>query len=106
MSEGSWFPALDLNETPLDGIRAVNVNGVDLVIVRQGDRYLAMDRWCPHQDGDMSEGRIVGKALKCPLHGFMFSLDHGRGLNCPGFNLRVHEINMENGRLSVRLNSG
>lgn len=104
--EASWEEVLDLNETPVDQPQVVKVKGTDLVIIRQGDRYLAMDRWCPHQDGDMAEGRIVGKALKCPLHGFMFSLDHGRGLNCPGFNLRVHDVHVENGRLSVRLNPG
>ena len=102
-NDSSWLEVLDLNLTPLDQLRAVNVNGEDLLIFRHGDRYVAMDRWCPHQNADMAEGRIVGRALKCPLHGFMFSLDSGRGLNCPGFNVRVHDVQVENGCLRVRL---
>lgn len=101
--DSSWLEVLDLNLTPLDQLRAVTVNGEDLLIFCQGDRYIAMDRWCPHQNGDMAEGRIVGKALKCPLHGFMFSFDGGRGLNCPGFNVRVHDVQVEDGCLRVRL---
>jgi nitrite reductase (NADH) small subunit len=101
--ERPWVEVLNLDETPLERMRAVNVDGEDLVILRQGDQYTAVDRWCPHKKGDMAEGRILGKAFKCPLHGFMFSLNNGRGLNCPGFNLSVHEVRVEAGRLSVRL---
>jgi nitrite reductase/ring-hydroxylating ferredoxin subunit len=62
-----------------------------------------MDRWCPHSDGDLAKGRVLGKALKCPLHGFMYSVDTGRGVNCPGFAVTVHEVRVDGGVLSVRL---
>ena len=101
-AEDIGVPVLDLNECPVDQPRAVSVEGEDLIILRHGDRYVAMDRWCPHLGGDLAEGRILGRAVKCPLHGFMFSVDGGRGLNCP-YKVRVHEIQVENGVLSVRL---
>jgi nitrite reductase/ring-hydroxylating ferredoxin subunit len=98
-----WVSVLDLNEASLDAPQAVEVAGEDLVILRHADRYVAMDRWCPHERGDLAEGRVLGRALKCPLHGFMFSLDAGRGLNCRGFQVTVHEVKVEDGVLSVRL---
>ena len=101
--DSTWVTVLDLAESPLDQPQPVNVHGEDLIIFRHGERYVSMDRWCPHQNGDLAGGQIVGRALKCPLHGFMFSVDAGRGLNCPGFNLRVHDVQVENGFLSVRL---
>jgi nitrite reductase/ring-hydroxylating ferredoxin subunit len=63
---------------------------------------------CQWTDGvhikmELGEGQVIGRALKCPLHGFMFSVDAGRGLYCPGFTLKVHEVRVENGYLSVRL---
>jgi nitrite reductase/ring-hydroxylating ferredoxin subunit len=99
----AWVPVLDLGATPLDAPRPVEVEGVELVLLRQGDRYVAMDRWCPHSDGDLAKGRLLGKALKCPLHGFMYSVDTGRGVNCPGFAVRVHEVRVDGDVLSVRL---
>jgi nitrite reductase/ring-hydroxylating ferredoxin subunit len=101
--DSTWVKVLDLEESPVDQPQPVTVEGRDLIIFRHGERYVLMDRWCPHQNGDLAEGQVIGRALKCPLHGFMFSVDAGRGLNCPGFTLRVHEVRVENGYLSVRL---
>ena len=98
-----WDEVADSNVTSTNEFRVVNVNGQDLLIIRRGDRYIAMDRWCPHQQADLAEGRIVGNALKCPLHGFMFSLVHGRGLNCPGFDVRMHDVEVEHDRLRIRM---
>ena len=93
----------DLNEAPVEGPVSVKVEDRELVLLRRGDTLVAMDRWCPHQQGDMAAGRVVGRGLKCPLHGFIFSVDTGRGLNCPGFNLSVHDLNVKDGLVSVRL---
>jgi len=99
-----WVTLLNVNESPLDHPLAVSIHGNDIIIFRYGGHYVAMDRWCPHQNGDLGQGRVLGKAIKCPLHGFMFSVETGRGTNCGGFSVRVHEIQLENGLLSVRLN--
>jgi nitrite reductase/ring-hydroxylating ferredoxin subunit len=98
-----WIPVLDLDVAALEAPRAVTVEGVELVVLRQGDRYVAMDRWCPHSYADLAQGRVLGKALKCPLHGFMYSVDTGRGVNCPGFAVQVYEVRVDSGGLSVRL---
>ncbi len=93
----------DLNKAPLEGPVSVKVEDTELVLFRYGDTLVAMDRWCPHRQGDMVAGHVVGRMLKCPVHGFMFSVDTGRGLNCPGFNLSVHDLNVKDGVVSVWL---
>ena len=100
-----WVTLLNVNESPLDRPLAVSIHGTDIIVFRYGGHYVAMDRWCPHQNGDLGQGRVLAKAIKCPLHGFMFSVETGLGTNCGGFNVRVHEIQLENGFLSVRLKS-
>jgi len=50
MAQASWLKLIDLSENPLDDEpRAVSAGGEDLVILRYGETYFAMDRWCPHQ---------------------------------------------------------
>lgn len=58
----------------------VTAAGRDWVIVVE--HAAAVDRWCPHQDADMARGSVAGRALKCPLHGFLFDTRSGRGMNC------------------------
>ena len=103
LSAATWHVVLPADEIPIGAIRAVEVAGAPLVVIRLGDACVVTDRWCPHEGGDMAEGRVLGRALKCPLHGYMFSLDHGRGLNCRGYNARLHETRVDEGMLQVRL---
>lgn len=56
------------------------VDGHDYVVVPE--HGVAVDRWCPHKQGDLADGMLVGSAIKCPLHGYMFDLASGRGMNC------------------------
>ena len=100
---GAFVPVWDLNETPVDGPVAIVVSGRELVLFRHHGGLVVMDRWCPHQTGDMAQGHVVGKALKCPVHGFMFSVGTGRGLNCPGFSVSVHDLSVKDGIVGVRL---
>ena len=102
-AETEWVAIEKGDDLPPAGLRAIVVAGEDLLLVRQGDRYVAMDRWCLHQQGDLARGRLVGKAVKCPLHGFMYSIDTGRCLNCSGYNVRVHEVQVADGAVRVRL---
>lgn len=66
---------------PLTGpLVPVTANGTEwVVVVAHG---AAVSRWCPHQDADLARGSVVGPALKCPLHGFLFESRTGRGMNC------------------------
>ncbi len=45
-------------------------------IEHEGVRY-EVDRYCPHQGGDLSRALIVDGALICPRHGWAFDLSRG-----------------------------
>jgi nitrite reductase/ring-hydroxylating ferredoxin subunit len=102
-ADAEWVEIPDGGGAGAAPLQAIEVGGEELVLVRAGERYVAMDRWCPHQEGDLAQGRVLGGTLKCPLHGYMFSLDTGRGLNCRGFNTRVHEAQVADGMVQIRL---
>ena len=56
-------------------------DGTDVVILLQDGVYRAVDRWCPHEDGDLGEGMMYGKNIKCPVHGYIFDLVKGQCIN-------------------------
>lgn len=50
---------------------AVELDGVEAVAWRAVDGAIGVvARACPHLDWDLSEGRVDGRALVCPAHGW------------------------------------
>jgi nitrite reductase/ring-hydroxylating ferredoxin subunit len=75
-----------------------------VVVFRTASGYRATARACPHQYADLLAGRIVddGTAVRCPVHGFVFKLADGEGVNCPGFQLRIYDVIERDGALLAR----
>ena len=55
----------------------VEVEGVDLVIVRRGDAHSVLHGRCAHRGALMADGTIVGEDLVCGLHGWDYRIDSG-----------------------------
>lgn len=54
-----------------------------LVLVRDGDRILALHDQCAHAGGPLSDGTIVDGTVECPWHGSRFRLADGRVVGGP-----------------------
>ncbi|MEM6671193.1 MAG: Rieske (2Fe-2S) protein [Planctomycetota bacterium] len=48
-----------------------------LALVRDGERVVAVDAWCPHLDGPLWEGSAAQGEIACPWHGWRYSLATG-----------------------------
>ena len=62
---------------------AVEVNGVDVAVVRSGDRVYAIADECSHAAIPLSEGDVGDGEIECYLHGSRFDLGTGRPLGLP-----------------------
>jgi 3-phenylpropionate/trans-cinnamate dioxygenase ferredoxin subunit len=56
----------------------VLVQGREILLARVGDKYYAADNHCPHMGGKLSQGKLEGTIVTCPLHGSQFDLSDGR----------------------------
>ena len=56
---------------------AVEVDDVEIVLVRQGQTVHALRDECSHAELPLSEGELTGKGLECWLHGSCFDLRTG-----------------------------
>lgn len=82
--------------------RAVH-GGVPILLVRRRDRLFAMAETCSHFSGPLSQGKLIGDSIVCPLHNSRFALEDGRVLNGPA----VHpqpclEARARGGQIEVR----
>ena len=59
-------------------MKDVSVNGREILLAKVGDKYYAADNRCPHMGGKLSQGKLEGFVVTCPLHGSQFDLRDGR----------------------------
>jgi nitrite reductase/ring-hydroxylating ferredoxin subunit len=77
---GTKWIALDLGtlaDIPEGGPTKLRAGINDLVVVREGDRILALHAQCAHAGGPLAEGTLVDGQIQCPWHGSRFRLDNG-----------------------------
>ena len=74
---------------------SVEVEDTRVVLARVDEAIYACGDVCTHRGGRLSEGRIRGARLACPLHGWIFDVRTGkclvpsRGDRVPTFPVRV-----------------
>jgi 3-phenylpropionate/trans-cinnamate dioxygenase ferredoxin subunit len=75
--------AASLTDVPDGGAVAVEVDGVELALVRDGDVVYAVADECSHAAIPLSEGEVEGNEIECWLHGSRFDLRTGKPVNLP-----------------------
>ncbi|HJZ54712.1 MAG TPA: Rieske 2Fe-2S domain-containing protein [Gemmataceae bacterium] len=60
--------------------RSFRVGGRLIAVFKARDgKVFAVDGTCPHKNGPLADGMVVGHQVVCPLHAFRFAADSG---NC------------------------
>jgi nitrite reductase/ring-hydroxylating ferredoxin subunit/uncharacterized membrane protein len=84
---GTKWVAVDLGalpDIPQGGPTKLKAGINDLVVIRDGDRVLALHAQCAHAGGPLPEGTIVGgDRIQCPWHGSRFELATGHVVRGP-----------------------
>jgi 3-phenylpropionate/trans-cinnamate dioxygenase ferredoxin subunit len=65
------------------GALRVEVDGLDVAIVRNGDDFYAIEDECSHAAVALSEGDVEGCEIECWMHGSRFDLRTGKPLGPP-----------------------
>ncbi len=72
-----------LSEVAEGKMHTCQFGGKEVVLCRTKDGVFALDNICTHAFARMSEGRLRGQRLICPLHGASFDVRDGRVLGAP-----------------------
>ncbi|HEY0190639.1 MAG TPA: Rieske (2Fe-2S) protein [Kofleriaceae bacterium] len=73
----SWRAVARVGDVRPNDVIAVAIDGVELVLGRDGERYFATQRRCVHLGGDLAEGIVSRGHLICPVHAWRFSTATG-----------------------------
>ena len=94
--------ACALDDVPDGSARAVEIDGVELAVVRNGDEVYAIQDECSHAAIPLSEGDVEGDEIECWLHGSMFDLRTGKAINLPATEpVPVYPVRVEGGDILV-----
>jgi nitrite reductase/ring-hydroxylating ferredoxin subunit len=99
MTEGPWRVLAGFRPDSIKFPARANLDGEGIVVLRTKTGFRGVQRSCPHLQGTMMNAELIANdtMVRCPLHVFTFKLSDGKGVNCPGFRLKVYEIKEENG---------
>jgi nitrite reductase/ring-hydroxylating ferredoxin subunit/uncharacterized membrane protein len=80
----------------------VEVGRVPVLLVRHNGTIHAVQEWCPHAGGPLSQGKIDGDVVECPWHQSRFCLADGAPLQGPAaVPLRTFNVREADGRILV-----
>ena len=89
-----------LDDIPIRGARVVKARGICIAVFRTAtDEAFAIEDKCPHKGGPLSQGIVHGKAVTCPLHNWVISLESGAAQGADVGMARTIPLVIQKGRL-------
>jgi nitrite reductase/ring-hydroxylating ferredoxin subunit len=62
---------------------AFELDGLELVLCNAAGTACVLEDRCPHAEAALSEGRLEGTVLECPLHGGKLDVRDGKPVAAP-----------------------
>lgn len=98
----TWLDIGGETEVPVRGARRFMINDTPVGVFRTGDgAVFALVDQCPHKKGPLSEGIVHGRAVACPLHNWVISLENGQAQGADSGCTPMLPVRVEGARLLV-----
>lgn len=78
-----FIKAISQDEIAPGGMKAVTLDGREIVICNYEGAFYAVERACGHAKARLERGALTGWILTCPLHYAQFDIRTGEALSGP-----------------------
>jgi nitrite reductase (NADH) small subunit len=103
MAEAEFRNVARVEDVPPGTIRGVEVDGQAIAIANVGGQFFATQHACLHLEGPLGEGRLEGKTLSCPWHGWQYDVRTGKNEFDHAIRLQTFEVKVEGGEVKVAI---
>lgn len=98
-----WTDVGPLMDVPEGQLVRLDVKGIPVVVLREGDTVYAASNTCTHVGGPLNEGELDGTCVTCPWHGSVFDLRDGSVVHGPASSpLDAFEGRVMDGQVQLR----
>ena len=97
----AWHAAAKLGDVRPNDVIGVTVEGVAFALGRDGDRYFASQRRCPHRGADLADGIVSRGHLVCPQHGYRFSVETGHHPEASDYCLVMYDVRVVGATIEI-----
>jgi len=80
MEMGTFIVAGKMSDFPEGEMRAVNLEGTEVMIANVRGNLYAINNRCPHMGGNLAKGVLADTVVTCPVHGSQFDVTSGKNL--------------------------
>ena len=101
-----WRPVARVGDVAKGDVIAVVVDGIEMILGLDGERYFATQRRCVHRGGDLADGIVSRGHVICPQHGWRFSTLTGKTPEPSDYCLAMYPTRVVDDRLEVELEKG
>lgn len=99
-AKAKWVDIGALDSIPVRGARVVKTRAGCIAVFRTAENEaFAIDDRCPHKQGPLSQGIVHGRAVTCPLHNWVISLETGAATGADKGQTKTYALKIEGGRL-------
>ena len=116
-SEGSSRPEPPRGVTPPEGFEVVLhvdalkpgevgefiAGGTAICVANVDGQFYSISNTCPPGDGPLGEGKLEGKLVICPYHGWAFDVTTGECKTNPSAAVETYEVEIKEDAVCVRL---
>jgi 3-phenylpropionate/trans-cinnamate dioxygenase ferredoxin subunit len=107
LANGEFTRVASLAELPAGRMKSCQVAGREIVVCNTKSGVFALDNICTHAFARMSEGRLRGVRLICPMHGASFDVRNGSVLGAPATRpLVTHAVRVVDGAIEIAVDPG
>src|SRR5687768_14657019 len=100
---GDWTPVVPESELAGGEPHRAEVDGVPVMVVRDGGNVYALADRCSHRGGPLSDGEVADGCVTCPWHGSRFRLSDGSVERGPAaYPQPALEVRVTDGMVEVR----
>ena len=101
---GEWVEVAGAGKLKEGGTLRAEVDGHVMAIAKHDGQVYALQEFCTHRFGPLSEGALMDGHIECPWHRSCFDIRTGKVTQGPAkVDLKVYEAEVRDGKVRVRV---
>ena len=97
-----WLDVARADEFSTGMRRVADADGIAVAVFNLGGEYFAIKDVCPHDGGELANGKLDGEVIICPRHGARFSIKSGVVLSPPAYeDVRTYPVRVVDGKVQI-----